>query len=262
MQSAAISTSSADSAAASNEASSTQLSDACALLALMVRSQATTQASSKTEVELDFKKMQELKQQLADAVQKAKEAADGSGFFGFLSSVFGNDVAQIAGAVAAVAAIVATGGAAAPLIVMALSVALEEGAKVGAKLGLDPKICMAISLVGAAVGLCSGGGTAQAAGTLTTVAHDVQLGASLVKDSASIAGSTLGFVSSHYQSKQLGYQADATGYQAQNDTTSMDLDDALALLQQALRTEQRLTNTTSAIVQSNTDTNTSLSDRI
>src|SRR5450432_3970432 len=144
---AVVSTSATDSVTAPTDASPAHL-DVCTLLALLVRSQATTQASSKTDVELDFKKLQELKQQLSDAIEKAKEAADNSGFFGFLSSVFGNDVAQIAGAVAAIAAMVATGGAAAPLILVAVSVAMEEGAKVGAKLGLDPKICMAISLAG------------------------------------------------------------------------------------------------------------------
>jgi hypothetical protein len=242
--------------------SAPQLSDACALLALMVRSQSTSQTASREDVQIDFKKMQELRQQLAEAIQAAKDAADHSGFFGFLSSVFGSDIAQIAGAVAAIAAVVATGGAAGPLILMAVSVALEEGAKLGAKLGLDPKICMAISLCSAAVGLCSGTGTAQATSTLANTAHDVGLAANIVKGAASATGSTLGFVSAHYQATQLGYQADAVGYQAQDDATSMQLDDAISLLQQSLRTEQRETATTSAIIQNNASTNSSLSDRI
>jgi len=238
------------------------LSETCALLALMVKSQTSSQAASKTDVELDFKKLEELKQQLAEALQKAKEAADHHGFFGFLSSVFGSDVAQIAGAVAALAAVVATGGAAAPLILMAVSVALEEGAKVGAKLGLDPKICMAISLCSAAIGLCSGGGSAQAASTVTTVAKDVKLGANLVKDAALASGSALSAVAEHYHAAELRYQADATGYRAKDAATNWELDDAIALLQQALCTEQRETTTVSAIIRSNGDTNVGLSNRI
>jgi len=239
-----------------------ELGETCALLALMVKSQTASQTTSKTDVEFDFKKLTELKQQLAEAIQRAKEASEHHGFFGFLSSVFGSDVAQIAGAVAAIAAVVATGGAAAPLILMAVSVALEEGAKVGAKLGLDPKICMAISLCSAAMGLCSGGGSAQAASTFTTVAKDVKLGANLVKDAALVSGSALGAVAEHYHAAELRYQADATGYRAKDAATNMELDDAIALLQQALSTEQRETTTVSAIVRNNADTNAGLSSRI
>ena len=248
--------------APATDSSPTQLSDACALLALMVRNQSTSQSSSRTNVELDVKHMQELKQQLTDAIQKAKDAADHSGFFGFLSSVFGSDVAQIAGAVAAIAATIATGGAAGPLILMALSVALEEAAKEGAKLGLDPKICMAIGLASAALGMVGGGGTGAAASTLTSAMHDVELGANVAQGGAGIAGGVLGYVAGHYQAKQLDYQADATGYQARDDATNMDLDSAIALLQQSLHAEQRETTTTSAIIRDNSAANTALSDRI
>jgi len=241
---------------------SVHLSETCALLALMVCSQSATQAASKTDVEMDAKKMEELKQQLAEAIQKAKEAADNSGFFGFLSDVFGSDIAQIAGAVAAIAAVVATGGAAAPLLLVAVSVALEEGAKIGTKLGLDPKICMAISLAAAAVGVCSGAGSVQATSSLASVAHGVEMGASITQGAAGAAGGALGYVSGHYQAKQLGYQADAASYQAQNEVASLDFDAAIALLQQSLHTEQRETSTASAIIQNNSRTNTALSDRI
>jgi hypothetical protein len=244
------------------ESSAAHLGDACALLALMVRSQSASQDSTKTQVQVDFKKMQELKQQLAEAIQAAKDAADHSGFFGFLSSVFGSDIAQIAGAVAAIAAVVATGGAAAPLVLMAVSVALEEGAKIGAQLGLDPKICMALSLASAAVGLCSGAGTAQSASALAGTARDVELAANITKSAANATGSALGFVAGHYHADQLEHQADAVGYQAQNDATSMDLDDAIALLQQSMHTEERETSTTSAIIQNNSEANNFLSDRI
>jgi hypothetical protein len=240
----------------------TSLSDTCAVLALMVRAQLSSQTSSTTDVQLDFEHMQALKQQLADAIQKAKDAADSSGFFGFLSSVFGSDVAQIAGAVAAIAATIATGGAAGPLILMALSVALEEAAKEGAKLGLDPKICMAIGLASAVLGMTSGAGTTQAASSLATAARGVELGANVAQGGGTAAGGVLGYVAGHYQAKQLTDQADATGYQARDDATSMDLDSAIALLQQSLHAEQREMTTTSAIVQSNANANTALSDRI
>lgn len=244
--------------------SSVQLGDACALLALMIRSQSATQASAKNDVEIDFKKMQELKQQLIDAIQKAKEAADHSGFFGFLSNIFGSDVAQVAGAVAAIAAVVATGGAAAPLILMAVSVALEEAAKAAPKLGLDPKLCVAISLASAAVGLCSGTGTdtVQATGIVATAGRDVQVGANIAHGGAAVAGGALGYVSGHYHAAQLSYQADATGYQAQRDATDMDFDAAIAQLQRSVHAEQNETRTASAVVKNDADTNAALCNRI
>ncbi|HEY1532448.1 MAG TPA: hypothetical protein VGF76_00465, partial [Polyangiaceae bacterium] len=231
-------------------------------LVLMVQSQSTTQSSSKNDVELDFKKMEELKKQLADAIQQAKDAANDSGFFGFLGDIFGSDIAQIAGAVAAVAAVVATGGAAGPLLLIALAEGLQAAAKVGPQLGIDPKICMALGLASVAVGVCTGTGEAQAFGAVADTARGVELGAHVAQGAATATGGALHFASAHYQAKSLGYQADASGYQAANDTTSLDLDAALDMLQRALQTEQRETATVSAINQDNSNTNAALSNRI
>src|SRR6187455_917413 len=77
-----------------------ELEGACALLALMLQSQCATQSGAKADVDIGFKKMEELKQQLADAIQHAREAAERSGFLGFLGKIFGSDIAKIAGAVA------------------------------------------------------------------------------------------------------------------------------------------------------------------
>jgi hypothetical protein len=248
--------------ASPSEEAKVPLSAACALLVLMVQNQSNTQTGCKTDVELDFKKMEELKKQLADSIQQAKDAADNSGFLGFLGDIFGSDIAQIAGAVAAVAAVVATGGAAGPLLLIALAEGLQAAAKVGPQLGIDPKICMALGLASVAVGVCTGAGSAQAFGAVANDARGVELGAHVVQGASTAAGGALHFVSAHYQAKSLGYQADATGYQAANDTTSLDLDAALDMLQRALKTEQRETATVSTITQDNANTNTALSNRI
>jgi hypothetical protein len=238
------------------------LSAACALLTLMVQSQANTETGSKTDAELDFNKMEQLKKQLADAIQQAKDAASDSGFFGFLGDIFGGDVAKIAGAVAAVAAVVATGGAAGPLILMALAESLQVAAKYGPELGIDPKICTALGVAAVAVGVLSGPGGAQAFGAVADGARDVELGAHVAQVTSTATGGALHYVSQNYHAKSLDFQADATGYQATNDTTSLDLDAALDMLQRALKTEQRETATVSAINQDNSDTNTALSNRI
>ncbi len=250
------------STSSSSDTSQANLSAACLLLALMVQSQTTTQCGSKTDVELDFKKMEELKKQLADAIQQAKDAQNDSGFFGFLGDIFGSDIAKIAGAVAAIAAVVGSGGAAGPVILLVLSETMQAAAQLGPELGLDPKVCMALGLASAALGLCAGTGEAQVADALKQGARDVELVANIVKGVATATGGLLHGVSGHYQAKALDFQADATSYRAANDVTSLDFDAALDLLQRALKTEQRETATISAITQNNADTNVALTSRI
>jgi hypothetical protein len=246
----------------SAESSNSQLSGACALLAVLVRAQCSTQAYAKGDIELGFERLEELKKQLADSIRQAEEAANDSGFFGFLSDIFGSDIAQIAGAVAAIAATIATGGAAAPLLLIAISEALQVAAKVGAELGLDPKICMGIAIAAVAVGFCSGAGAGQAAGEVANLARGVSLGAKATQGAATVAGGTLHIVSAHYRAKQLDHQADAVGYRAEDDRADLDIDDAFSRLLRALRAEQREISTTSEIVQDDSRTNTTLCNRI
>ena len=264
MQSAAINTSSNAWASAdvSTAHDTSPLDGVCALLAVLVNSQTASQSNSRQSVENNAKKLDELKQQLADAVRQAQEAQDSSGFFGFLSNVFGKDLAEIAGAVAAVAAVVATGGAVAPLVLLALSAALEIGSKVGAELGLDPKLCLALSLASAALGLCSGAGTGQAVGALADGARAVETGASVTEGAATVAGGSLGYVAAEDHAASLNHQADATRVHLRQDTTQLDMDDAFQLLERALRNQQRETSTVSAMVKDQADSNNTLSQRI
>jgi len=250
------------SAACPNESFQTNLSGACALLSILVQTQSVSQAGAKTDIELGAQKLEELKKQLADAIHHAEEAADQSGFFGFLGDIFGSDIAQIAGAVASIAATVATGGAAAPLLLITLSAALQAGAKLGAELGLAPELCVALSLASVAVGLCSGVGSVQAAGALADGARKVELVANVVQGGATATGGVLHGISGKYHAQQLDRQADATRYQAEHGAVDLTLQDSFALLQNALRTQQRETSTVSAIIQNNSDANSALSNRI
>jgi hypothetical protein len=240
----------------------TQLSAACALLALLTQTQCTTQSGAKTEIETNAQHLEELKKELAEAIHAAQEAANHSGFFGFLSSVFGSDIAKIAGAVAAVAAVVASGGAAGPLVLIALAEGLQLAAKLGPELGIDPKICMALAIAGVAVGLCTGTGEAQAAGALEDFARGVAVVAKVTEGTSTVAGGALGYVAGHYRADQLNHQADAAGIEAEEDMATLDFDDALSLLQRAMRTGQHEAGTASQIIRDNGDTNIALSDRI
>ena len=228
----------------------------------MVQSQTTTETGSKNDVELDFKKMEELKKQLADAIQQAKDAADNSGFFGFLGDIFGTDIAQIAGAVAAVAAVVATGGAAAPLLAIAISEALQIAAKFGPELGLPPEACMALAITAVAVGFCGGGGGGQAIGTIANDAREVELVAKVVGGTATIEGAVLNYGAAQFKADSMHCQADSVMLNARSDATHLDIDDALDLLSRSLRVTQRETGTVSEIVKSNYDTNSAINSRI
>jgi len=239
-----------------------QLSGACALLSVLVQANRTTQSSAKGDIQHGFERLDELKKQLADSIRQAEEAANDSGFFGFLGDIFGNDIAQIAGAVASIAATIATGGAAAPLLLIAIAEALQVAAKVGAELGLDPKICMGIAVVAVAVGFCSGAGAGQAAGEMADVARAVSLGAKVTQGAATIAAGSLHLVSAHYQVKQLNYQADAASARAEDDDAELALDDAFSLLERALRSDQREINTVSQIIQGDSESNSNLCHRI
>lgn len=250
------------STSADSDSSATQLSSACALLALMIQTQTTTQSGCRTSIEVNAQKLEELKKELAEAIQKAKEASEHSGFLGFLADVFGSDIAQIAGAVAAVAAMVATGGAAAPLILIAIAEGLQLAAKVGAELGLDPKICMALSVASVAVGLCTGTGELQAASAIAQGARDVELGAKVVQGAATATGGVLSYRASQFHAEDLRHQAEVVRLHAKEETTNLDINDALSMLQRAIRAAQRETSTASEMVQNDNDTNLALSDRI
>ena len=244
-----------------SDCQSARLSGACALLAVLVQTQTTTQSGARTDIEWNAQRLDELKQQLADSIQKAKDAANDSGFFGFLGDIFGSDIAQIAGAIASVAAIVATGGASAPLVMIAVAEGLQLGAKAGAELGLDPNLVMALSLASVAVGLCTPGGV-QAVGKLADVARGVELGARVTQGAATAVGGGLHYVSAQYHASDLHYQADVVVCKGDQDMTNLDFDDAVSMLQRALRTAQHETNTVSQIVQNDSNTNAALSDRI
>ena len=244
------------------ETAGPRLSAACALLAVLVESQSTTQAGSKVDIELNAQKLEELKKQLADQIQAAKEAADSGGFFGFLGDLFGSDIAEIAGAVAAVAATIATGGAGAPLLLVVLAESMEVASKVGAELGLAPELCVALSLASVGLGLFTGKGEAQLAGKLGDVMRDVKLGAHVAQGASTATGGVFHGVAGYYTSEQLKHQADATRTDAQHESASLDIDDAIARLQRALRVQHAETNTASAMIDANSDTNNALSARI
>lgn len=235
-----ISASSAAGSAYSDHAGDSTLQDEqSALLALMIQGQASNQCNARDTIELDYQKLEELKAQIAGALAAAARANRDSGTWGFVSDVLGSDVAQVAGAVAMAAAVIATGGAAAPLVLLTLSAGLETGAKLGAELGLDPKLCMAIGLAGAALGFCAG--NTAALGEAASTARTVQAVATTVQGAAMVGSGVAHGVAGGYAARAQDQRADATLLGAYQTDTELDIDQAIALLDQSLRTESHMT---------------------
>ena len=164
-------------------------------------------------------------------------------FFG--TDFFGEDLANIAGAIAAAAAIVATGGTGAPLVLAVMAAGLEIGAKVGAELGLDPKIAMAIGLAGAALGLCTG--NAEKLGSIQALANDVRAVATVVQGSATAAGGVSGAIAQDEKSDALELYAQVSFARGLEDDVTLEIDDAIAALEDALSRQTRATSVASSV---------------
>jgi hypothetical protein len=221
------------------------LSSQGALLAAIVRSQCSNRAAATSDVETCYDRLEQLRQEIAEAVAAAREAEEDAGFWGDIADFFGEDLANIAGAIAAAAAIVATGGTGAPLVLAVMAAGLEIGAKVGAELGLDPKIAMAIGLAGAALGLLAG--NAGNLGSIQALASDVRAVATTVKGTAVAAGGVSGAIAEDKKSDALEFQAQVSFTRSLEDEVTLDIDDAIAALEQALSRQTRATSVASSV---------------
>ena len=65
------------------------------LLALMVYSQLAQRESAETTVQLNQHQLEELRRQVKEALEAAKEAGEDSGFWGSIGDALGGDVAAL-----------------------------------------------------------------------------------------------------------------------------------------------------------------------
>jgi hypothetical protein len=214
-------------------------------LALASESRASQTQSAKREVEVNSDKLERLRAEIEQALEKAKEAEEDAGVWGSLSDFFGVDVAKVAQAVAAVAAVAATGGAATPFLVAAL--ACSAAAEIGEAAGLDPKLCMGLAVAGAALGFCAG--NAGGAGTFAKLGS----AASVVGGGAQAAGGAFSIVEGEYR-------ADAQRENARADLTRSKEQEVELQLRQILERLKQLQN--AATQQSRTTSTTLESTRI
>ena len=195
-------------------------------------------ANAKKEVDFNSEKLERLRAEIQRALEEAKAAEEDAGFWGAIADFFGGDLAKVAQVVASAAALVATGGAATPFIVAAIACA--GAAEIGKAVGLDPKICMALSVAGAALGLCAGGA---GAGPLSQVAA----GATAVSGGAQAVGGGASIAEGQYRADVL--RANARGQRAEAEQARVQLlfQQILERLQQLQDQDSRATSTGSRI---------------
>jgi hypothetical protein len=224
------------------------LSSQGALLAVIVRSQCASRAAATVQIEVSYERLEALRAEIAQALTEAREAEEDAGFWGEIADFLGEDLATVAGAVAAAAAVVATGGTGAVLVIAVVAAGLEIGAKVGAELGLDPKLSMCLGLAGAALGLLAG--NAAKLSSLASIAGKVQGGSRIVQGLATGAGGVSGAVAQGHASDALEWHARVSFARSQEDDAHFEIDEAIERLEKALQQHSRATSLASSVTSS------------
>lgn len=220
------------------------------MLALVVYSQASQMAEAKTSVNLNAEQLEKLREQVKEALEKAREAKQDSGFWGGLSDLFSGDLATLATAVAAVAAVVATGGAAAAVLAV-VAAAASFAAQHAEELGIPKNVALAIAIGASVAALCAGNGQGllQVSKSVRETAQSVKLGAQVAQGTFMAAGGGCHMVEGKYE-KDAGYAtADARQAQGQQDLVSIDIDEALDRFAEAVERQGSAAQLTSSISQ-------------
>lgn len=215
---------------------------AIALLALQTVSNQTRTAEARQDIEAQNRLIEELREQMKSAMKRAEEAQEDAGFWGKISDVFGGDIASICGVIATAAAIVGTGGAAAPMVLALVTAGMSITAEVGSRLGLDPKVCMALSIAGGLVGVAGGNlrSASDAWKTVASVANASQGGAVIGASGARV-------IQGQYEGDALDARADAKHAEGRQADHWLRLQMAFESLKDAARDLERSQRTVSNI---------------
>ncbi len=195
------------------------------LLLAMARSHTAQSSVAKQNVDQAFDRLSDLRDQIEKAIERAREAEDGAGFWNDVSGVFGGDIATIAGVIAAAALALGTGGAGA-IVLASIAVTCMATAKAGEKLGWDPKVCAALQIVGALAGLAAG-----RADNLSGVFKTVHSVASATQGGATAVGGTATVVAGQYEGRAIEERAQAGYHEGERDLALGSIDDFIAVLE-------------------------------
>ena len=238
-------------------ATSGALSPELLLLALTAETNSTQTSTAKQSVEDAHARLQELRDEIAEAMERAREAQDDAGLWGDISSFLGDDVATIAGAIAAAALVVGTGGAGLAGVLALAAVGFTVGAKVGEELGLDPNVVMAMQLLGAAAGALAGNGAS--VGQLWGTVHT---GAAIVQSGGVAAGGAAHIVEGQYEGAATEHRGEAT-YLRKSEQLELDLtDEQIAQIRELVEQLEFATASASQISSGRSELNESVIRRI
>jgi hypothetical protein len=211
------------------------------LLALVMKSLNQSSDQAVADIEHANALIERARAELEAAMRRAEEAEDSAGFWGDIKDVLGGDIATLASVVAATAVIVGTGGAGAPAVLALAAAGLSTTATVGARVGLDPKICALLGGAGALLGVATGGfGSAGTLAALATGARAVHAGAIATSGGAMV-------VEGQYRSQSLNARADQKAAEQAERDAGVRIDLAISVLEEVARDIQRTRGTTSEI---------------
>jgi hypothetical protein len=221
---------------------------AVVMLECIMRSRGAQQDTARANIEHAHRLLEQARQEMQAALERAARAEQDGNFWGDLADVFGGDIASIAGVVAAVALAVASGGAGTPAVIALVAAGLTTGAKLGQELGVDPRLTAALSVAGGAVGLFAGN-VSGAGNAWTTVA---QAGGA-VQGGATAVGGTATVVEGHYRADAIDARADAQESQNQQNAAWLRMDLAIGELERACRDIERARERASNIEKTESD---------
>ncbi len=198
------------------------------LLALIVCTQTTQLRAAESSVNLSFEEISRLREEVREALEKAREAQEDSGFWSDIGKLFSGDLASLAQVVAAAAAIAATGGTAVAVL-SAIALATSLATKYGEELGIPPEVALSIGLAAGVASVCCGdlSGVTSVSAAVKATAGDIKLYANLVGAGATIGGGVASGVSEQYHADAVDHRADARWADARNGVESMDIDESI-----------------------------------
>ncbi len=221
---------------------------ASALLALMLESRGVQSSTARQEIHNAYDLLEDARRQVREAMARAAEAQEDAGFWDDLGNILGGDVACIAQLVATAALVAATGGTGAVAVLALVASGMSIGADVGARLGLDPKVCLLLGTGAALAGV--------ATGRLDTTAGlwaNVAKGAQVAHGAATAGAGASEIVQGKYEGDALAARADAVGGRGLENDALFRFDRALEALGQAARDIQRGQAAASAAVKAEGD---------
>jgi hypothetical protein len=225
--------------------STTGLSAEERLLTLIVHSQTSEMAESRSNVSLSREQIDKLREQVKESLDKARDSKKDASFWSDVSDFLGSDLGTVLIAAAAVAAAVVTGGAAVAVLAI-IACAASLAASHAKELGIPESVAVGIAVVASVASMCVGN-----AGGMVGLAKALQVAGTACK----IGGAACGTVSAKYEQDAGNYSADARDAQGEQTLSNADMDEAFAKLSAAVERQNQSAKAASSIQQQSAASN-------